>query len=315
MFSVIIPVYNKRRHLSRSIDSVLNQSVGDFELILVDDASTDGSYEFLSQLVDPRIKVYRRSSPGAGGYAARNLGIEKANSSWVCFLDADDEWERDYLEKMRSGIEEYPEVQIFSAAWYVNHGKENSACNIAEVKEKDKLAIISLEEFLALSIGNAPPICSSVACVKKDVFKQVGAFPAGLCKSGGDVDTWLRIVLETKQIGFYNKPLATYFVDSDNMVSKTQKKFEIGCIMRTIKKTLENPDTAIPQELLKKYSNKYLMALMAKTIKAGQFDKSFLAWYYKEVDFYKYLVFRSFEIRPLRSLYKYYLNKRNPFHG
>lgn len=66
MFSVVIPVYNKRRHLARSIDSVLNQSFGNFELILVDDASTDGSFEFISQLKDKRISIFRRSSPGPG---------------------------------------------------------------------------------------------------------------------------------------------------------------------------------------------------------------------------------------------------------
>ena len=262
MFSVIIPVYNKIRHLSRSIESVLNQSFTDFELILVDDASTDGSFEFISQLEDKRISVYRRSSPGPGGYAARNLGIEKANSSWVCFLDADDEWELDYLKSMRDIISKDKDLKILSAAWRVKYESGSSVCNIAGRIVQSELTILTLEDFLAFSITNAPPICSSVASVKKEVFEETGAFPADLCNSGGDVDTWLRIVLKTKKMGFYNKVLATYFVDSDNMVTNNQKKFEIGCIMKTIKKSLESHQMQLPEQLLKKYSNKYLLALV-----------------------------------------------------
>ncbi|SFT39889.1 Glycosyl transferase family 2 [Algoriphagus locisalis] len=315
MFSVIIPVYNKKRHLSRSIDSVLNQSFPNFELILVDDASTDGSFEFISNISDQKVSVFRRSSPGAGGYAARNLGIEKAKYSWVCFLDADDEWEHDYLESMRTLIAENGDVKILSAAWRIKNKSGSLVCNIARRLPQNELAILSLEDFLTHSIANAAPICSSVAAVQKEVFEKSGTFPANQCNSGGDVDTWLRILLKAGNLGFFNKVLATYFVDSDNMVTKNLKKFEIGCIMKTIKQSLETHQTQLPEHLLKKYSNKYLLALIAKTIRADQFDGSYLSWYYKEVDYHKYLIFKVFNFRPLRMIYKFYLIKRNPFHG
>src|SRR5690606_15386486 len=112
MFSVIIPVYNKLPHLDRSVQSVLNQTYSNFELILVDDASTDGSREKLRTFSDERIKVYYRDHPGAGGYAARNLGIEKATYDWISFLDADDEWTPDYLLTVSEIIKEQKDAEL-----------------------------------------------------------------------------------------------------------------------------------------------------------------------------------------------------------
>ena len=98
-FSVIIPVGNKAPHLDRSINSVLNQSFKDFELILIDDATTDGSAAKLAGFTDYRIRLLKRSQPGPGGYAARNLGIKESRTNWIAFLDADDE-----LNELRNSI-------------------------------------------------------------------------------------------------------------------------------------------------------------------------------------------------------------------
>src|SRR5699024_9409054 len=112
MFSVIIPVHNKLPHLERSIYSVLNQSFRNFELLLIDDASTDGSSEKLEEFNDPRIRMFKREKPGPGGYAARNLGIENAKYDWICFLDADDEWNLDYLMNIHDVITNNPDVEL-----------------------------------------------------------------------------------------------------------------------------------------------------------------------------------------------------------
>ena len=90
--SVVIPLYNKGPHIARSINSVRSQTFQDFELIIVNDASTDNSLGEVARFKDPRINLYHREKPGPGDYAARNLGIEKAKAEWIAFLDADDEW-------------------------------------------------------------------------------------------------------------------------------------------------------------------------------------------------------------------------------
>ncbi|MCX6184716.1 MAG: glycosyltransferase family A protein, partial [Flavobacterium sp.] len=90
-FSVIIPVYNKEQFLVHTINSVLNQSFTDFELLLIDDGSTDSSPALLNQFTDERIKLISQNNQGVS--AARNLGIKEAKAPYIAFLDADDLWE------------------------------------------------------------------------------------------------------------------------------------------------------------------------------------------------------------------------------
>lgn len=95
MFSIIIPLYNKRTLIKKSIDSIQSQSCQNFEIIVVDDGSTDDSAIYVKQFVDSRIKYYYKENGGVS--SARNYGIDKANGEWVIFLDADDEMLPDTL--------------------------------------------------------------------------------------------------------------------------------------------------------------------------------------------------------------------------
>jgi len=85
LFSVIVPVYNKGPHIHRSIKSVLNQTFEDYELLLINDASTDNSLEEMQKFTDPRIRILHRDQPGPGGYAARNLGTQEAQANGLLF--------------------------------------------------------------------------------------------------------------------------------------------------------------------------------------------------------------------------------------
>ncbi|MBN7817583.1 glycosyltransferase family A protein [Algoriphagus pacificus] len=315
MFSVVIPIYNKKPHLERSINSVLNQSYQDFELILVDDGSTDGSKEACTQFQDPRIRIFYRDTPGPGGYAARNLGVLNSNFQWVSFLDADDNWEKDYLLNIKKAIDSYSEISIFSSGWKVKTSKGEVNCPATKTFPENEIVRISLLEFLQQSIQNSPTIWTSVVTVKKELLEKVEMFPAGKCKAGGDIDTWLRLLLKSKEMVFINKILATYQTESVNMVTKVQKSFEIGCIMKTVRSELKVSTDSKLKVLLMQFSNKYLLALIAKSIQAGKFDSSFVNWLYREPDPYKYLIVNLFKFKPVRFLYKMYLDKKEPFYG
>ena len=102
--SVVVPVYNKGRYLRRAVDSVLAQSFTDFELILVDDGSTDDSLAVAREYTDPRVRVIRQANSGAG--AARNRGIDEARATMVAFLDGDDEWVPAFLDQMMALVRE-----------------------------------------------------------------------------------------------------------------------------------------------------------------------------------------------------------------
>jgi glycosyltransferase involved in cell wall biosynthesis len=106
---------------------VLSQKVSEFELLLVDDGSSDGSYELAKSYSDERIRVFERNEPGPGGYAARNLGIEKARFDWIAFLDADDEWMENHLETFAALIKIQPLAKIISTSWTDNFEENNKS--------------------------------------------------------------------------------------------------------------------------------------------------------------------------------------------
>ena len=108
-FSIIIPVYNKETFLENTIKSVLQQSFTDFELIIINDGSTDNSESKIKSFSDPRITYLKKENGGVS--TARNLGIEMAAASYITFIDADDYWYPNFLEEMVSSIEQFPAIR------------------------------------------------------------------------------------------------------------------------------------------------------------------------------------------------------------
>ncbi len=109
--SVVIPLYNKASHVRRAIESVLAQSVRDFELIVVDDGSTDGGLDVVRSVEDGRIHVVQQQHSGVS--AARNRGAQEAAAEVVAFLDADDTWTPEFLKTAMSLRERLPEAAVW----------------------------------------------------------------------------------------------------------------------------------------------------------------------------------------------------------
>ena len=116
--SVVIPLYNKARHIARAIDSIVTQTYGDLELIVVDDGSSDGGGDIVRRYTDPRIRLIVQANAGPG--AARNRGLREAKGELVAFLDADDQWLPDYLQTSVALLEQYgPEVASVSSGYFL----------------------------------------------------------------------------------------------------------------------------------------------------------------------------------------------------
>jgi len=244
MFSVIIPVHNKLPHLDRSVYSVLNQTFKDFELILIDDASSDGSEEKIKEYQDTRIQCYKRDKPGPGGYAGRNLGIEKAKYEWIAFLDADDEWHEDYLLERIAVIQKYDEVDIISSkhSRQIRPGvqKTNNIANYNEYYTEFRLP-----DYL----NNTGLIWTGSVTMKKELLLKVGMFPDGKCKRGGDLDTWIRSLYKSRQNIFINKSLSIYYRDTVNQVTDHRKNPSKGfCSDKTLNQIRSQ---SVDKELLK----------------------------------------------------------------
>ncbi|EPR67471.1 glycosyltransferase family 2 protein [Cyclobacterium qasimii] len=277
MFSVIIPIYNKAPHLDRTITSVLNQKFEEWELILVDDGSTDGSYEKAKSYSDSRIQLFTRNEPGPGGYAARNLGIKKAKYEWVAFLDADDEWMDNHLSTFLELIEIQPETNIVSTSWTDNFEENKEGRffpNTYNLKHKTKgIHEITLPVFLQNSINGAPPFWTGAVGFRADLLREIEGFPEGRCKRGGDVDTWLRAIYYGEPAIWSPKLTVVYHRDSVNMVTKLQG-FELGCEFTTVKKLAEMSNDKEVIKLLFQFLNARVVSRWLQTLRVGQNPES-----------------------------------------
>ena len=119
MLSVIIPLYNKEDSIGSTIDSVLTQDFADYEIVVVDDGSTDSSVDVVRSIKSEKISVYQKENGGPS--SARNFGVQKAKGDWVLFLDADDRLTPDALNLFNSFIHEKKRVDIFIFNLYLEH--------------------------------------------------------------------------------------------------------------------------------------------------------------------------------------------------
>lgn len=288
-FSVVIPVYNKGPHILRSISSVLNQTYQNFEIITINDASTDNSVEELHKFSDPRIQTLHRNTPGPGGYAARNLGIRKAKYEWIAFLDADDEWLPDHLKNLEECINAFPSVSIFGGGYRIieNCIEFNNSYYNKNAFKGDH--ILTFKEYLISEVNSLRPYCTSSACINKKVLLNVGGFPEySKAKRGGDVDTWLRCAAYGQKICVCSHIGVKYYRDSVNMVTKTGSNLYPE-IPNTVYTLLKN-ENSHNQKLLKKISNKSVINAWRNNLSKGS----------ENIYLYQYLFFSE---KPFKCLY------------
>ena len=123
--SVIIPLYNKGKYIARALDSVFSQTYQDYEVIVVDDGSTDNGPEIVKQYNDPRLRLIHQENAGPG--AARNKGISESKGEFLSFLDADDEWLPEFLEEGIYALSENPQCSSFCSCYYMGEEKEDKS--------------------------------------------------------------------------------------------------------------------------------------------------------------------------------------------
>jgi glycosyltransferase involved in cell wall biosynthesis len=214
--SVVIPLHNKAPHIVRCLESVRGQTYGGFEALVIDDASTDGSAHEMGRIVDPRFRVLKRASPGPGGYAARNLGISEASGEWVAFLDADDAWEPEHLERTCDLIARFPDADLLSCGWMTQ--TSDSECHTDGYYNGNMWRgdhRFDVRAFLRAE----RPICTSVATVRRRRVREVGGFDE-TWRHGGDTALWLKLLLTGSSGAWYAGVGATYYKDSVNMVTR-----------------------------------------------------------------------------------------------
>lgn len=131
MISVVIPLYNKERYIERAVYSVLSQTFQQFEIVIVNDGSTDGSVSVIERMNNPLIRLIHQKNGGVS--AARNRGIEEARFEYIAFLDADDEWKENHLEVIAGLIRKFPECGVFGTSYYYTRENTSPATPILPV--------------------------------------------------------------------------------------------------------------------------------------------------------------------------------------
>lgn len=208
-FSVIIPLYNKAPYVRKTVESVLGQTLGDYELIIIDNGSNDGSSEIVAGFTDPRIQIIRLEE-NVGVSNARNKGVEISSAPNITFLDADDWWEPTFLKEMAGLIERHPNAGIYGTGYYiVKNGKKR----VAPIGVEEGFSEGEIDYCRVYAKTLCMPLTSITVCIPRRVFDETGGFPLGITL-GEDFLLWLRIAINHKTV-LLNKPLANYNQDVD----------------------------------------------------------------------------------------------------
>lgn len=207
--SVVIPLYNKEKSIQSTLKSILSQTFHEFEIVVIDDGSTDRSADIVNAISDSRVRLIRKENGGV--CSARNRGILEAKYDYVAFLDADDIWDENYLREQVKMINDYPNAKM----WGINFAETSNSELVrylpTGLSENFRGYI---EDYFNIKGRISDLFCSSSVVVKRDVFDKVGFFDERI-RYAEDNDMWFRIIASFP-IAFYDKYMVFYQFDAEN---------------------------------------------------------------------------------------------------
>lgn len=215
-FSVVIPLYNKEKNIERTISSVLLQSFSDYEIIVVDDGSTDNGPELVRSKFGTQVRLLEKANGGVS--SARNLGIKHSKGQWIALLDADDYWREDFLRIIRQMIGDFPGSILYGTSYDVISEQILSRRSFPLVSDFRGV----VDNYWGLA-KKSLLFCSSAVVFDKYVATQIGGFDTDLTM-GEDLDFWIRMNLQGKSV-FFNKPFSVYNQDGENRAMTKRHNF------------------------------------------------------------------------------------------
>lgn len=254
--SVIVPVYNVEYYLDKCINSILNQSFRDFELILVNDGSTDGSLNICKKYVDKdeRVKIISQSNKGLS--AARNTGLKNADGYYICFVDSDDFVEKDYLKYLLNNIEKY-NSDISMCEYYLTDDK-GKKYSVEKFNEPQNVSVLSGEKTFSYfyKYGYEPNVVAWNKIYKKCLFKDI-KYDEG-CYFEDELIA-LPLFYKARKVSFIRYPLYDY-VQRQRSIMHTPvnlKKIHDEIIMhkRRMNFFKENKDKTLYRLAVQQYKN------------------------------------------------------------
>ena len=188
LFSVIIPLYNKETYIENTVQQVLKQTIQSFEIIVVNDGSTDKSEKNLSNIIDERLRLINQKNQGVA--CARNRGIKEAKGKYVCFLDADDIWKEDFLEVTYNLFLKFPKAKIACPSYQVSYGNRVVTPIWRSVDlEHDSL----VNDFFEMATGPFWICNSSCIAIEREELLQMNDYFPERESVYEDFDLWIRL--------------------------------------------------------------------------------------------------------------------------
>lgn len=215
-FSIIIPLFNKASYIAKTLQSVFIQTYNNYEVVIINDGSTDNSQEIVQSFHDKRIKLFTTQNHGVS--VARNFGIKQSSGDFIVFLDADDFLEKTFLETINNLILLYPNEHVFATALNILLPNKTYKAPYKDISLKENE--VGLLNYFKSSLGHSILHCANVAISKKAI-EHIGYFDESL-KTNEDTDYWIRIGFKYKVV-FQRTYLANHQFTNDGL-SKTNKK-------------------------------------------------------------------------------------------
>jgi glycosyltransferase involved in cell wall biosynthesis len=268
MFSIIIPLYNKEDYISKAIQSVLNQTFSEFELLIIDNNSTDSGLSKAKEFNDYRIKFYSEFKKGVS--FARNKGISEAKFDFICFLDADDYWFEDQLLNFNKLILKYPNAGLFSNNYRIIEASGSVRERILLESSNDETFLLD-NYFKQVSFGDSP-VNVDVVCIPKKVLIEFGGFPTHI-NYGEDSLLWSCIFLKYK-FALSNYVGAVYVRSATNRSDIPEKLCEELPVIKEFEKLLQKKEALIYQNDIRSFIAKQLFLNLVSCIRAGKMKQA-----------------------------------------
>jgi glycosyltransferase involved in cell wall biosynthesis len=236
-FSIVIPLYNKESTVERALRSILHQTVQDFEIVIVNDGSTDNGARVVKAIGDPRIRLIYQENQGVS--AARNRGIAEAQYDLIAFLDADDEWLPKFLSTIRRMVDRYPDCGLYATRYFLRSPKGKQIPAIVRGLPASFEGILG--NYFLIAARSHPPVWTSAICARKEVLMQIGGFPVGVTL-GEDLLTWARVAVK-RAIAFSSHCCSVYYISNSKAYEGPPNRIPadddvVGCGLEALLKAI-----------------------------------------------------------------------------
>ncbi len=311
MFSVIIPLYNKESTIKSTLTSVLSQTFSDFEIIIINDGSTDNSLLEVKKIKSKKIKIFHQENQGPS--AARNLGVKKSQFEFLAFLDADDAWDKNYLKTLKELITSYSTAKIFACATVLEYAK-------TQIRNPKKKSVGLIENLFFYEARGEGFVHMSNFCTSRKTFSTYNGFNEKI-NLYEDRELIYQIALKST-IAFSPKSYAVYNKNYSSLseVKNQRNKFLIHYLVDFLKKNIPlvaKEKLADYQKLLQReiiLATMNALLLGDKKMASQLFFDSQLISFYDPIRKLALVVFFILPTSTVRKIYNWYSpSEHNPF--